>query len=177
MLEDLVIRKISSEDRGRVEDFLSHRGAPDPDLDFFLENSFDNNNLEDDLYDIEDYIGTVGAFSEDSLIAVVTVGYSDDEADEYREVLISNDDPRILSNLYVIPEHRDKGVASCLVKKIVGSTLNTVFLYYLDDSLVSFYEKIGFSRVPVIDEFDHNIMFFDRKIKNAQLSPRCPGNL
>lgn len=70
-----------------------------------------------------------------------------------------------LSNIYVLPEYRNKGVAKAMINGVceVLKTkygVSKVYLWYYDTKMTSFYENLGFEYVDSYqyDEFNLKIM-------------------
>lgn len=158
------IRQLSKDDKEQVTELSKKRDNLNYDIEFFLNE--DSNLSIHDLENIEDIIGAVGVFDKDRLVATASMGYTVDEDECYKDLLLENDDPRILSNVYVIPEYRNNGIAQHLIKALLENTTNTVFLYFMEDSLISFYEKLNFARLPKTHLGD-NVMFLDRRVEGV----------
>lgn len=157
MKNRLTVRKIGKRDKAETDRIQDNIEAPI--LYVFLDYE-DDRSLED-LMDIRDCEGAVGVFDGDTLLAVATIGGGEEESDQFQHLIPEGDYPKVLSNLYVPSTHRNKGLAKHLVKTILDNTSHTVFLYFLSDDIIPFYESIGFSLVGPASKY--NLMFTDRR--------------
>lgn len=95
-----------------------------------------------------------GFFVDKTLVGYCTIGYADcvcdiienhPEHQKYR-------DTYILSDVFILPEHRSRGYGTQMVKRVIEERFKLesrlpVFLEVLDDSVKYFYKRIGFKEI------------------------------
>ena len=104
---------------------------------------------KDEIYErAEDAPGYYyGAFLDDKMLGIVSLGQTDGQVNEAK----NNDG--LFSELYVLPSMRRMGVGTALVDKVINVVYNDanfgndLYAVVLDDDLIDFYRKLGFSPV------------------------------
>jgi len=100
------------------------------------------------LDDAEESETCFGVFSNDELIGYCVLGSASD-IDEAKKSAAYNPESRLLSDVFVRKEFRNKGVATVIIDHVLNlSYEDSVFLAVMHDGLFSFYERFGFERVP-----------------------------
>lgn len=98
------------------------------------------------MLDCENY--AFGVFDKGKLVGYCTLGGADVIADEVGECPGYNDDSMLLSDVFILPEYRHKGLGRMMIQtlfeKSEDAKSNLVFIGLLDDALQSFYEPLGF---------------------------------
>lgn len=87
-----------------------------------------------------------GIFSNNKLIGYCTLGYADVLNNAEFEV---NVDDLLLSDVFIIKEYRDKGLATLLINYVLTNAASNVFVYatILDIKLKHYYKRFGFETV------------------------------
>lgn len=103
-----------------------------------------------DMLDSEGYAW--GLFKDKNLIGYCTIGGADELVNNEKAQYIGcSQDSLLLSDVFVMPQHRGQGCALFLVNEAIKLRTKDdpqlVFLDLLDDDLSHLYEKIGFSLI------------------------------
>ena len=106
-----------------------------------------------DMTDSPDY--GYGIFVENSLVGFCTIGCADviDDIEAVATYPGFNGDSLLLSDVFVLPEHRAKGYGSSLVREAIKMKWASekknelVFIEPWDDEVKRFYDKLGFSSI------------------------------
>ncbi len=138
---EIEIRYTLPKDELTLEDFFeAYDAEPDDDNDFYFGWSTDTI-----LKDAIDYYQTywVGAFDGDKIIGICSI--REDEEKQSKD----GDKALVLSDTYVLPDRRRKGVGTALVKETLALAetdhpAKEVHITLLDDDLVAFYERFNF---------------------------------
>lgn len=114
---------------------------------------------EESFFEVSDMIDSpdygYGIFVENRLVGFCTLGYADVLDDIEAVVTYSgfNVDSLLLSDVFVLPEHRAKGYGSSLVREAIKMKWASekknelVFIEPWDDEVKRFYDKLGFSSI------------------------------
>ena len=101
------------------------------------------------LEDNEDYAW--GLFKGNTLIGYATTGYADDCCNTIKNHPQHTYDSLLLSDVYIMPEHRRQGNALYLLKEVIKRRTaiekEAIFLRLLYDSLSYLYKKLGFYEI------------------------------
>ena len=130
MLKNSCCRVLNEKDSRQVEELDNLSGN---NVSFFLdsENSF-------------------GIFLGDKLVGYLSAGYADDCPDEITNDKYWDMDSRLISDVFVIPEYRNKGLISKLFDYVLNQKEITeygVYLSVVNYGLFYLYEKIGFKQI------------------------------
>lgn len=102
----------------------------------------------EDLDDDEEADNAFGLFYENELIGYCSLGYADGAVDLPD---ISSED-RCLSDVYVVPKYRNMGFCYNFLSDIFSDYVESdVYLYFLEDWLVTYYESLEFEKVDGTD--------------------------
>jgi GNAT superfamily N-acetyltransferase len=134
----MIIRYLKPSDLEAVNEFISIYKANydwrvNIDTDWLIESA-----EEEDSY-------FLGAFIDNSLVGVVSIGGADDIIDgtNYTDALISD--------VYVIPEMRSQGIAHELIISAIQAAQDqyggNIYVTILDDDLEYYYNRFGFTTV------------------------------
>ena len=134
-MNDTEIRYLNPEDISKLDAFFS---IYNEDNDWRV--SLDMDDMTDTLSDDSNYY--IGAIIDNDLVGVISIGGADGviEGAESRDALISD--------LYVIPQMREKGIGAALVNAALDEASKEfsgkAYADILDDSLVDYYARFGF---------------------------------
>ena len=105
----------------------------------------------EDWLDIENFV--FGIFKNDTLIGHCSIGYADDISQNIDNYPGKTADSLLLGNVYILPEHRNKGYGSLMLKEAIrfrheyDKYNELVFCQPLHEGLYTFYENLGFVRI------------------------------
>ena len=134
-MNDTEIRYLNPEDISKLDAFFS---IYNEDNDWRV--SLDMDDMTDTLSDDSNYY--IGAIIDNDLVGVISIGGADGviEGAESRDALISD--------LYVIPQLREKGIGAALVNAALDEASKEfsgkAYADILDDSLADYYARFGF---------------------------------
>ena len=133
----ITIRYLNSGDIPAAEEFCDiYEANPDWRV------GIDPDDFIDGISEDTDYF--IGAFVDDELVGVVTLGGADGVVDE------ATCEDALFSDLYVIPEKRSSGIGARLIEYALSEAAKEYTGVYgdiLDDNLYHYYKRFGFQLV------------------------------
>ena len=139
-----------------------------------LVTALDNTNPASDLLFLRSVASTLdmenyawGIFTGKDLIGYCTLGYADGIIDIDDETLSATWDCLLLSDVFVLPEYRHKGIGKKLILTAINKRLEletsnrVIFCEPFSDDLIEYYKSIGFVFIE-----DKYLMMLDLRTKD-----------